>query len=158
MNSPAPAPAAPSIAPADTQAFPAAMPAPGSVGDAANPAPAPRNGWFGWAGERRARRKAELEKVRKRRSPLARLFLLKPFGYVRLLLLCVVVGFVMLALQFNPADPGFDATRAATEIWRNTAAALGWSATHLWKPALAGAGVVLPIWVLWRLITLPFRR
>ncbi len=162
MTTPSPAPETPPVnipAPsADAAGEAAGKAAPVAGHDAEHPAGPPRNGWFGWAGEARKRRKTELEKARKKRSPLARLFLLGPFGYIKLLLLCVIVGFVMLALQFNPADPGFDATRAAADLWRNTAAAFGWSATHLWKPALAGAGVVLPIWALWRLATYPFRR
>ena len=95
---------------------------------------------------------------RKRRSPLAKLFFIKPWGYVKLLAYCVLVGFVMLAIRFNPADPGFDAGIAVQDLWANTVGAARWAALNLWEPALAGATVVLPVWVLWRLISLPFRK
>jgi hypothetical protein len=98
------------------------------------------------------------KRKRKPRSPLAKLFLIKPLGYVKLFAYCVLVGFVMLAIRFNPADPGFDAGTAVQDLWANTIGAAGWAATHLWEPALAGATVVLPIWVIWRLVTMPFRR
>nr|WP_233350943.1 DUF6460 domain-containing protein [Hyphomonas sp. ND6WE1B] len=29
---------------------------------------------------------------------------------------------------------------------------------NFWKPALAGATIVLPLWILWRLVSLPFRK
>lgn len=92
------------------------------------------------------------------RSALSKLFVIKPFGYLRLLALCVLVGFIMLTLRFDPTDPGFDASRTIADLWQNFWAAASWAARNLWKPALAGATIVLPIWILWRLVTLPFRR
>ncbi len=93
-----------------------------------------------------------------KRSVLRRLFGLKLLGALQLLAICILVGFVMLLANFNPAQPGFDATNALEEVIRNSVAGLQWAAVHFWKPALAGATVVLPVWVLWRLATLPFRR
>ena len=95
---------------------------------------------------------------RKPRSPLAKLFLIKPWGYVKLFAYCVLVGFVMLAIRFNPADPGFDAGTAVQDLWSNTIGAARWALLNLWEPALAGATIVLPVWVIWRLVTLPFRK
>ena len=92
------------------------------------------------------------------RSALSKLFVIKPLGYVRLVLLCVLVGFVILTLRFDPAAPGFSAGDAVADLARNTWAAMSWGVQNLWKPALAGATVVLPLWVLWRLISFPFRR
>jgi len=104
-----------------------------------------------------AKEKASKAK-RKPRSPLAKLFLIKPWGYVKLFAYCVLVGFVMLAIRFNPADPGFDAGMAVHDLWSNTISAARWALLHLWEPALAGATIVLPLWVIWRLVTLPFRK
>lgn len=73
-------------------------------------------------------------------------------------MVCILIGFVMLAMQFDPANPGFDASTAIAELWRNTIATARWAVLNFWKPALTGASVVLPIWVLWRLATLPFRK
>ncbi|MEM8635811.1 MAG: hypothetical protein AAGF33_12615, partial [Pseudomonadota bacterium] len=69
-----------------------------------------------------------------------------------------LVGFVMLTMQFDPADPAFDASAAISELVRNAVASTRWAVTNFWKPALTGASIVLPIWVLWRLATLPFRK
>ena len=33
-----------------------------------------------------------------------------------------------------------------------------WAVKNFWKPWLAGASIVLPLWVLWRLASLPFRK
>lgn len=92
------------------------------------------------------------------RHILLRLFGLKVWGAVKLVLMCVLVGFVMLAVQFDPASPQFGARQAIGALWTNLVATARWAATNFWKPALVGASVVLPIWVLWRLVTLPFRR
>ena len=105
-----------------------------------------------------AKERGTKAKKRKPRSPLAKLFLIKPWGYVKLFAYCVIVGFVMLAIRFNPADPGFDAGTAVQDLWSNTIGAARWALLNLWEPALAGATIVLPLWVIWRLVTLPFRR
>jgi hypothetical protein len=61
-------------------------------------------------------------------------------------------------MQFDPSDPSFDATDAIGALISNALATSKWAVTNFWKPALAGASIILPIWVLWRLITLPFRK
>lgn len=99
------------------------------------------------------------QKARPPRRPLlVRLFAISPWGALKLLALCVLVGLFVLAAQFDPRSPSFDAAGAATSLARDAWAALSWMVQNFWKPALAGAGVVLPLWVLWRLISLPFRR
>lgn len=93
-----------------------------------------------------------------KRPLLLRLFGLSVWGGAKLVLTCVLVGFVMLAMQFDPAAPGFDATSAIGEFLRNLIGAARWALANFWKPALTGASIVLPIWILWRLATLPFRK
>ncbi|MEM9669403.1 MAG: hypothetical protein AAF950_10805 [Pseudomonadota bacterium] len=93
-----------------------------------------------------------------KRPLLIRLFGVSIWGGTKLLLICILVGFVMLTMQFDPADPAFDASAAIAELARNTIASARWTITNFWKPALTGASIVLPIWVLWRLATLPFRK
>lgn len=93
-----------------------------------------------------------------RRPLLRRLFGISIWGLLKLAFLCILVGFFVLASQFDPRSPSFDAPSAFAAIAREAWVAAGWAVTHFWKPALAGATVVLPIWTLWRLVTLPFRR
>ena len=93
-----------------------------------------------------------------RRPLLLRLFGISPWGTLKLTGLCILVGFFVMAANFNPASPDADIPGALAAIARQTIAAAGWAVQNFWKPALAGATVVLPLWILWRLISLPFRK
>lgn len=93
-----------------------------------------------------------------RRPLLVRLFAISAWGTVKLAFLCVLVGLVVMAVNFDPRSPEVDLTATAASLARQAWNAAGWALTHLWQPALAGASVVLPVWVLWRLISLPFRK
>lgn len=95
---------------------------------------------------------------RERRHILLRLFGIKIWGWVKLILLCILVGFLVMASEFDPANPNVDVTSALGNFLTTAGSALRWAITNFWKPALAGAGIVLPIWFLWRLLTLPFRK
>ena len=101
--------------------------------------------------------KATVEKPPSRPA-LIRLFGIGPWGFAKLLGLCILVGFVVLASNFNPASPDVNIPEAIASIARQTLAAAGWAIRNFWKPALAGATIVLPVWVLWRLVSLPFRK
>lgn len=92
------------------------------------------------------------------RPLLVRLFGIGPWGALKLTGLCILVGFFVMAANFNPAAPDLDIPAALAGIARQTVAAAGWAIRNFWKPALAGATIVLPLWVLWRLATLPFRK
>ena len=92
------------------------------------------------------------------RPILIRLFGVSLWGAFKLALLCVVVGFFVLASQFDPRDPDVDMGSMLAGMTRSAWEAAGWSVRNFWKPALAGAGLVLPVWVLWRLLSLPFRK
>ena len=93
-----------------------------------------------------------------KRPLLLRLFGISPWGALKLTGLCILVGFFVMAANFNPASPDADIPGALATIARQTMAAAGWAVRNFWKPALAGATVVLPLWVLWRLVSLPFRK
>lgn len=93
-----------------------------------------------------------------KRPLLKRLFGISFWGGVKLLGLCILVGFFVMAANFDPQQPSFHPLEALRSILRQTFAALGWALQNFWQPALAGAVVVLPIWVLWRLVSLPFRK
>ena len=93
-----------------------------------------------------------------KRGLLLRLFGIGPWGAVKLVILCIVVGFFVMAASFDAADPQVNVTKAIGDLVRNVWEGLGFTVRNFWKPALAGAGLVLPLWILWRLVTLPFRR
>lgn len=77
---------------------------------------------------------------------------------LRLLLLSTLAGFFVLAFDYAPGGATFNAGGAFTAIIHRALTALGWAFESFWKPALAGTVVVLPVWAIWRLIRLPFRR
>ncbi|MEZ5955468.1 MAG: hypothetical protein R3C13_14320 [Hyphomonas sp.] len=93
-----------------------------------------------------------------KRPLLRRLFGISFWGALKLTGLCILVGFFVMASNFNPSHPDTNIPAALMAVAKQAAAAAGWAVTNFWKPALAGATVVLPAWVLWRLATLPFRK
>lgn len=96
--------------------------------------------------------------VKARRHILLRLFGIKPFGWVRLAGLCILVGFFVMAAEFDPASPNVDVLGALGSFFQTAFATIRWGVVNFWKPALAGASIVMPIWLLWRLVSLPFRK
>ncbi len=87
-----------------------------------------------------------------------RLFGIKVWGAIKLVIICIFVGFIVLASQFDPRDPQVDVAAASWNIAKQAWAAAGWAAVNFWKPAVTGATVVMPIWLIWRLVSLPFRK
>jgi hypothetical protein len=87
-----------------------------------------------------------------------RAFRLTPGQALRLVGLSTLAGFFILAFDFSPAGATFDVGGAVTAIIHRALTALGWALESFWKPALAGLAVVVPLWALWRLATLPFRK
>lgn len=92
------------------------------------------------------------------RPLIRRLFGISIWGGVKLLLLCILVGFFVMAANYDTGDPDFNIGQALGAILSQSANALGWALRNFWQPALAGALVVLPVWVLWRLVSFPFRK
>ncbi|MEL6257904.1 MAG: hypothetical protein AAFQ67_02465 [Pseudomonadota bacterium] len=95
---------------------------------------------------------------RPKRHILLRLFGIGPWSAVKLAALCVLVGSITMVAQFDPADPEVNAGALVSAAAQTAYSAAIWTAQNFWRPALAGATIVLPIWVLWRLVSLPFRR
>ena len=76
-------------------------------------------------------------------SPLAVLF--------RLILLSILVGVVLSAIGLDPRDIINSVQRLIRSIWD-----MGWDAIEwLWRYILLGAVIVLPIWLLVRLLKAP---
>ena len=100
------------------------------------------------------------QKVKKpeKRPVLLRLFGISAWGVIKLAAVCILVGFFLLALEFNPTENDVNVLEALTTLIGNLAGAAVWAVKNFWKPLLAGASIVLPLWILWRLISLPFRK
>jgi hypothetical protein len=94
----------------------------------------------------------------KKRPVLLRLFGISVWGGTKLAVVCILVGFFLLALEFDPAAKDVNVLGALTDLVKNLAGAAVWAIKNFWKPLLAGASIVLPLWVLWRLASLPFRK
>ena len=98
-------------------------------------------------------------KAKKEKRPLLlRLFGGSIWGGFKLLLLCVVIGSGLMLWDETQRATQENAAAAASEAVRQIWAGLVWAVQNFWRPALYGAGVVAPVWVLWRVLTLPFRR
>ncbi|MEL6568789.1 MAG: hypothetical protein AAFQ22_10255 [Pseudomonadota bacterium] len=102
-------------------------------------------------------------KRRKKEKPPKRHILLRLFGVslwggFKLLILCVLIGGGVMMWQEAERAAQENAAAAAGEAARQAWAGAVWAAQNFWQPALYGAGIVAPFWVLWRVITLPFRR
>lgn len=89
---------------------------------------------------------------------LLRAFSLTPGQALRLLALSTFAGFFVLAFDYKPAGATFDVGGALTAIIHRAFTAIGWAFESFWKPALAGTLVVMPVWAIWRLVRLPFRK
>ena len=105
-------------------------------------------------GAERRRRKAAAEK----RPVLLRLFGISLWGGLKLIVTCIIVGFFLLALEFDPVANDVNVMGALGDLLRNLAGAAVWAARNFWQPLLAGASIVMPLWILWRLVSLPFRK
>ncbi|MFN4025474.1 MAG: hypothetical protein ACK4MQ_11630 [Hyphomonas sp.] len=92
------------------------------------------------------------------RPLLVRLFGISVWGGIKLAGLCVLVGFFVMAASFDPRHPDFNVGQALGNMLGQAFSALGWMIRNFWQPALAGALVVLPAWVIWRVVSLPFRK
>lgn len=69
----------------------------------------------------------------------------------RLVLVSILVGVVLTALGLDPFDIVHSIERLLRSIWN-----MGWDAVKwLWRYFLLGAVIVIPIWLLIRLINAP---
>ncbi|MEM8617518.1 MAG: DUF6460 domain-containing protein [Pseudomonadota bacterium] len=93
-----------------------------------------------------------------KRHILRRLFGITLWGWIKLILLCVLVGFLVMAAQYQEEAQTQGVIQALGIFLATLGDALRWAMQNFWQPALLGATIVLPIWFLWRLISLPFRK
>jgi hypothetical protein len=70
---------------------------------------------------------------------------------VRLALVSILVGVVLAALGLDPFDIIHSIERLIRSIWN-----MGWDAVRwLWRYFLLGAVIVIPIWIIMRLLNAP---
>ena len=67
---------------------------------------------------------------------------------VRLILLSVLVGVVLAAMGLDPSNIIWSVQRLISEIWNMGFEAVRW----LWRYFLLGAVLVIPIWIVIRLL------
>jgi len=91
----------------------------------------------------------------KPRSALDRLFGGPPLMViVRLVLLCVLVGVVLAALGLDPSNIWRSVEGLIRSIWNMGFDSVVW----LWRYFLLGAVIVIPIWLIVRLMRAPRGR
>lgn len=98
------------------------------------------------------------EEARKLSAPrtdgLSRFLGGSPLGVaVRLILLSILVGVVLSAIGLDPLDIIASARRLFFAIWDLGFDAINWA----WRYFLLGAVIVIPIWIVMRLMNAPKR-
>lgn len=83
---------------------------------------------------------------------LTRVFGGSPLAVIgRLVLVSILVGVVLTALGLDPFDIVHSIERLIRTVWN-----MGWDALKwLWRYFLLGAVIVIPIWLIMRLINAP---
>ena len=69
----------------------------------------------------------------------------------RLILICILVGVVLNALGLDPFDIVQSIERLVRSIWNMGFDAFRW----LWRYFLLGAVIVIPIWIIMRVVNAP---
>ncbi len=87
-----------------------------------------------------------------------KMFDITMWGWIKLAGLCLAVGAVLRIANINPFSSGFTLGGAAASLAKAVGDIVVWALVYGWLPALIGAVVVMPIWLLWRLLSVPFRR
>jgi polyferredoxin len=73
---------------------------------------------------------------------------------LRLVLLSILVGFILVALGLDPWHIFYSIERLLRTVWNMGFDALVW----LWRYFLLGAVLVIPIWLIMRLVKVPSGR
>ena len=88
-------------------------------------------------------------------SAMTRIFGGSPLAVVgRLALVSILVGVVLTALGLDPFDIVRSIERLIRQMWNMGFDAIRW----LWRYFLLGAVIVIPVWVIMRLINAPRGR
>lgn len=93
-----------------------------------------------------------------RRSLQRRLFSVGAFQIIGLIAASVLLGLFLLALDLDPNRDSLNLRGAVWGVIQALFQSVLWLVSTLWKPFLAGAAIVVPAFLLWRLASLPFRK
>jgi len=86
---------------------------------------------------------------------MTRIFGGSPLAVVgRLVLVSILVGVVLTALGLDPFDIARSIERLIRQMWNMGFDAIRW----LWRYFLLGAVIVIPVWVIMRMINAPRGR
>ncbi|MBI1358929.1 MAG: hypothetical protein GC155_01460 [Alphaproteobacteria bacterium] len=101
---------------------------------------------------------AQYEDHPHQRSIREKMFDITAWGWIKLAGLCLAVGALLRVADINPFSPGFTLGGALASLAKAVGDIAAWAVVYGWLPALLGVIVVMPIWLLWRLLSVPFRR
>lgn len=87
-----------------------------------------------------------------------KMFDITVWGWIKLAGLCLAVGAVLRIANVNPFSSGFTVGGSVASLAKALGDIVAWAVVYGWLPALLGVIVVMPIWLLWRLLSVPFRR
>ncbi|RIJ26206.1 hypothetical protein D1224_00890 [Henriciella barbarensis] len=93
-----------------------------------------------------------------RRSLQRRLFSVGPIQVAGLVAASVLLGMFLLSLDLDPTSDNLNFRGAVWGVIQSLYNCILWLLSTLWKPFLAGAAIVVPAFLLWRLASLPFRK
>lgn len=79
-------------------------------------------------------------------------------GWIQLALVCIAAGAVFEASGINPFAPNFSLGGAMSAAATGALNVAGWAMQAGWRPLVTGAIVVLPLWLVCRLVMAAFRR
>ena len=79
-------------------------------------------------------------------------------GYFQLVVICIVAGAILQAGGVDFFSPRFSLSGLAGSLFNGAMKVLGWALERGWQPLLAGGIIVVPLWLFWRLLTVPFRH
>jgi Domain of unknown function (DUF6460) len=97
------------------------------------------------------------DQITPKEAPMANDAMTKVFGgsplavLVRLVLVSILVGVVLAALGLDPFDIVRSVERLVRSIWNLGFDAFRW----LWRYFLLGAVIVIPVWILMRVVNAP---
>jgi hypothetical protein len=96
-----------------------------------------------------------MDQIADSRTPVNRFLGGSPLAvFFRLVLLCVLVGVILHALGFDPGNIVESIRSMIRAIWNMGFDAVRWA----WRYFLLGAIVVIPIWLILRLVRAPAGR
>ena len=95
---------------------------------------------------------------RPQRSLQRRLFSVGLLQVAGLVAASVLLGLFLLSLDLDPTSDSLNFRGAVWGVIQGVFKAIIWLVSTLWKPFLAGAAIVVPAFLLWRLASLPFRK